>query len=96
MAAALFASACGSTPTATPQAEGAADATANQAAAAEAEAATADDPEAAPAESIDENDAPGFVEDPLFFGEFASLGGEAIDLADYAGQDVVLWFWAPW
>lgn len=22
--------------------------------------------------------------------------GSVIDLADYAGQDLVLWFWAPW
>jgi len=22
--------------------------------------------------------------------------GSTIDLADYAGQDLMLWFWAPW
>lgn len=22
--------------------------------------------------------------------------GTTIDLADYAGQDLMLWFWAPW
>ena len=25
-----------------------------------------------------------------------SLEGEEVALADYAGQDVMVWFWAPW
>lgn len=25
-----------------------------------------------------------------------TLSGETFDLADYAGQDVMLWMWAPW
>jgi hypothetical protein len=25
-----------------------------------------------------------------------SLSGEPVALSDYAGQDVMLWFWAPW
>lgn len=25
-----------------------------------------------------------------------TIGGEAFDGADYAGQDVMFWFWAPW
>ena len=29
-------------------------------------------------------------------GEFTTLGGETLDLASLQGQDVVLWFWAPW
>ncbi|MGI9598172.1 MAG: hypothetical protein ACR2QK_18560 [Acidimicrobiales bacterium] len=29
-------------------------------------------------------------------GQYATLGGGSIDLADLQGQDVVLWFWAPW
>jgi hypothetical protein len=31
-------------------------------------------------------------------GTFAAptLSGESFDLADYAGQDVMLWLWAPW
>ena len=28
--------------------------------------------------------------------EFATLSGETIDLASLQGEDVVLWFWAPW
>ncbi len=32
----------------------------------------------------------------LFAGDFVDLNGEAIDLASFEGQDVVLWFWAPW
>jgi len=29
-------------------------------------------------------------------GEFATLDGTSVDLAELQGQDVVLWFWAPW
>ncbi len=29
-------------------------------------------------------------------GEFGTVSGETVDLATYQGQDVVLWFWAPW
>ncbi len=29
-------------------------------------------------------------------GEFATIDGSSIDLGPLAGQDVVLWFWAPW
>ena len=32
----------------------------------------------------------------IFDGDFIDLNGESIDLAGYEGQDVVLWFWAPW
>ena len=33
---------------------------------------------------------------PLFQGDFIDLNGESIDLASFEGQDVVLWYWAPW
>jgi len=33
---------------------------------------------------------------PLLTGEFETLDGDTIDLASLEGQDVVLWFWAPW
>ncbi len=33
---------------------------------------------------------------PLLSGEFTTLAGETIDLAEFQGEDVVLWFWAPW
>lgn len=29
-------------------------------------------------------------------GQFPTLDGGSIDLAEFEGQDVVLWFWAPW
>lgn len=32
----------------------------------------------------------------VLFGEFVSISGETIDLAEIEGNDVVLWFWAPW
>lgn len=32
----------------------------------------------------------------LLTGEFATLAGSSIDLGSLEGQDVVLWFWAPW
>jgi hypothetical protein len=25
-----------------------------------------------------------------------SVGGDDVDLAGYAGRDLVLWFWSPW
>ena len=28
--------------------------------------------------------------------EFPTLSGETIDLESLRGEDVVLWFWAPW
>ena len=28
--------------------------------------------------------------------EFETLDGSTIDLASLQGEDVVLWFWAPW
>ena len=27
---------------------------------------------------------------------FTTTTGETIDLAEFEGQDVVLWYWAPW
>lgn len=54
----------------------------------------ATEPEAAEVEEAEVEQAA--EQDPLFFGEFASLEGASVNLADYAGQDVVLWFWAPW
>ena len=29
-------------------------------------------------------------------GEFGTLDGASLDLATLKGEDVVLWFWAPW
>ncbi len=29
-------------------------------------------------------------------GQFDTVDGSSINLADFDGQDVVLWFWAPW
>ena len=25
-----------------------------------------------------------------------AVGGGEVDVADYAGRDLVLWFWSPW
>lgn len=33
---------------------------------------------------------------PELAGSFATIGGGQIDLGSLQGQDVVLWFWAPW
>ena len=30
------------------------------------------------------------------FGTFTAIDNTQLDLADLEGQDVVLWFWAPW
>ncbi|MFK8022345.1 MAG: TlpA family protein disulfide reductase [Ilumatobacter sp.] len=32
----------------------------------------------------------------LFAGEFTDLNGQAVELASFEGQDVIMWFWAPW
>jgi len=32
----------------------------------------------------------------LLVDEFETLDGQTIDLATLQGEDVVLWFWAPW
>ena len=32
----------------------------------------------------------------LLVGEYETLSGEVIDLASLQGDDVVMWFWAPW
>ncbi len=29
-------------------------------------------------------------------GEFSTIGGGNVELDALAGQDLVLWFWAPW
>lgn len=34
--------------------------------------------------------------DEFLIDEFRTLDGETIDLQTLQGQDVVLWFWAPW
>lgn len=36
------------------------------------------------------------AEAALLAGEFETLAGTTVDLADFQGEDVVLWFWAPW
>jgi len=36
------------------------------------------------------------VPSPLLTGEFASITGDSINLADFAGENVVFWFWEPW
>ena len=33
---------------------------------------------------------------PAFQGDFVDLNGQTVALSDFEGQDVVLWFWAPW
>ena len=42
----------------------------------------------------DSSDAPAATSD-LFAGDFVDLRGETVNLAEYEGQDVVLWYWAP-
>lgn len=33
---------------------------------------------------------------PELAGEFATISGGQIELNSLQGQDVILWFWAPW
>lgn len=39
---------------------------------------------------------PAEAADSPLTGEFETLAGTTLDLASLQGQDVVLWFWAPW
>jgi len=32
----------------------------------------------------------------LLSGQFETVDGDSFDLGSVEGQDVVLWFWAPW
>jgi len=32
----------------------------------------------------------------ILSGTFETVAGPEIDLAEFQGKDVVLWFWAPW
>ena len=43
-----------------------------------------------------EEDATASGESSLLFGQFETLAGATFDLGTVAGEDVVLWFWAPW
>jgi len=36
------------------------------------------------------------VPESVLTGTFATSDGAELDLAQFQGQDVVLWFWAPW
>ena len=36
------------------------------------------------------------TETAALVGEFPTVSGDGIDLNSLEGQDVVLWFWAPW
>lgn len=97
----MFATACGSPASVDSQASDAIDIPASEAPSADVESDVEADgsPEPDVATSPVQEDAADAAEaadDPLFFGEYASLDGPTVDLADYAGQDVVLWFWAPW
>lgn len=53
---------------------------------------------AAPEDATESSTAtePAAAEASLLTGEYETIGGETVDLATYEGQDVVLWFWAPW
>ena len=35
------------------------------------------------------------IEEPLAFSAI-TVDGAQIDVGEFAGQDVLLWFWAPW
>lgn len=63
---------------------------------AETTASTSDAIEAQTAQTAQaEGDAPA-ADGGVYGGDFVDLNGQTIDLASYEGQDVVLWFWAPW
>ena len=57
-----------------------------------ADSAPADNPTAAPASA----DTTAAESAGVLDIQAATSDGGTIDLADYAGQDLMLWFWAPW
>ena len=63
-----------------------------------AETATNQTTEAAPAAEAGSGEEAGQEAVPasLLSGEFETIAGSSIDLASLQGEDVVLWFWAPW
>lgn len=61
-------------------------------------AETAGDDEAvaiATADDTGAGDAPSMIDWPLVY-DGATVDGSEFDAGDYEGQDLVLWFWAPW
>ncbi|MEL6985333.1 MAG: hypothetical protein AAFO29_23070, partial [Actinomycetota bacterium] len=63
--------------------------------------ATPDADDDTPATGEDTDDAAAPAEETsdtgsTFQGVFPTLDGGSVDLAEFDGQDVVLWFWAPW
>jgi len=60
----------------------------------ETETATAAPDESTEAEITPTSEEP--AETSLLTGTYNTVDGETVDLATYQGQDVVLWFWAPW
>jgi len=53
--------------------------------------------EATPDTSASETAAPeAAATDSILVGEYPTMDGQTIDLASLQGNDVVLWFWAPW
>ena len=85
------------------QAQPSADESATTESAASGDSASED----AGSEDVTETTAPPVTEAPVettaddgvpsvFSGEFQTLSGETFDLGSLEGQDVVLWFWAPW
>lgn len=91
LAAALFLAACGGANAETATSQPNVDAAAPQAATEPEAPEGVAEPDAAP-EVVAEPDAP----PALLSGTFETLDGDTIDLGSLEGQDVVLWFWAPW
>jgi len=85
LVAALVLSACGGATTTT-------ESDASEPATAETAATESDATESASAAT---GDAP-VAEESLLTGDFVTTAGQDVNLADFQGQDVVLWFWAPW
>ena len=55
---------------------------------------SANDAEAAPAAPAETQPEPDLSNWPTF--SSMTVYGDAFESVDYAGQDVLLWFWAPW
>lgn len=51
---------------------------------------------AAPAAATDDGESSSEAPSSILDISAPTADGSTIDLSDFAGQDLVLWFWAPW
>ena len=56
---------------------------------------TSDDADGVDADGVDADAGPR-LDPSVLAGQATTVAGEAFDLGELAGQDLIIWFWAPW